>query len=140
MIEDAGQRGGQGLCLEPGDVGLPTEPRQLALGEAAGRSDRLLDGLIEVDLPSDVLGELTVTDRLESRQARIQPCLQKSFDLSHPPGGKHRMHSARDAIVQDVSRQRQSDADGLQGALGGRRRGDPDALRPARSERHLEGT
>jgi hypothetical protein len=71
-IDDSRQGEGQRLGRKPVDVGLLAEPCHLALGEAAGRSDRLLDRPVEVDLPSEVLGELTVPYRLERRRARIQ--------------------------------------------------------------------
>src|SRR4029079_6930471 len=96
-----------------------------------------LDRLVEADLPLQMLGELTVTDRLERWQTWLQPGGKKVFNLSQPPGRDHRRHSARDAIVQEVSRQRQSDADGRQGAVGEGVAGDPVPLPVAALEPQL---
>src|SRR5688572_6589125 len=124
--------------VDPGHVRLLAEPGQLALGEAAGRSNRLLDRVIEARLPSEVLGELTVTDRLERWPAWIRTGFQKCFDLSHPPRSDHRRHSARDAIVQDGSRERQSDEDRVRRGVREGAARDPPRLRAAAGERHLE--
>ena len=120
------------------DVRLPAEPRHLALGEATSRSDGVLDCLVEDGLSPEVLGELAVADRLERWQVEVPTGLQKTLHLAHPPGSEHGVHPARDAIVQDGSRQRQTDADRPQGFAGERRLGDPGALRAAGPEGHLE--
>src|SRR5437660_244839 len=130
-IENTDQSRARVVGLEPGDLGLAAEPRELTLGEAAGGPDRLLDRLVETDLPSDVLGELTVANRLERRRARVPAHPQEVLDLLHPPCCDHRRHSIRDAIVQDASRQRQTDAEGRNRRRREGAAGDPPGLRAA---------
>jgi hypothetical protein len=96
---------------EPDDVGLAAEPGDLALGVSTSRPDRLVDRLVEADLSADVLGELPVTDRLERRQTRVPTSLQEPFDFPNPPHRDHRGDALRDAMVQDASREGQSDAE-----------------------------
>jgi hypothetical protein len=95
---------------EPGDVRLAAKPRQLALGEATGRTDRLVQRRVEGDLASQVLHDLPVPDRLEGGSGGIPTGVQQPLHLTHPARGDHRGHAGRNAIVQERSRHRQTNA------------------------------
>jgi hypothetical protein len=95
--------------LEPDDIRFPAEPRQLAFCESAGGAEGLVDRLLEAQLPLQMLGKLTISDRLKRQNNGIQTGNHEILDFFQPPGGKHPERSTRDPIVQDGPRKRQTD-------------------------------
>jgi hypothetical protein len=96
---------------EPGDVGFTAKPRGLALGETTGRPDRLFHRRLEGELSSQVLHDLPIPDRLEGGSGGVPTGLEQPLHLTHPARSDHCGHAARQSIVQDRSRDGQTDAE-----------------------------
>ena len=82
--------------------------------------------------------KLAVADRLKGRKLGIEPLVEPSSHLRHPPLLDHSGHATCDAIVQDASRKGQTDAQSREGRSAERPLGDPLGKRLSRDDRYFQ--
>src|SRR4051794_6861691 len=101
-VSQEGVDRGEGIlpAVEPGHVRVTAEPPFLAAGEASGAGHRLLDGLVEGALPTQVLADLAVAEGLGRRRREAARLDLDGGDLVDEPGDELSLVPVDDPLVE----------------------------------------